>query len=452
MFQRGVLDNLTKWAKKADRKPLVLRGARQVGKTTLVGLFAQKFKQYLYLNLELAADKKPFENFTTIDVLVQTIFYEKNLAYAQKESTLIFIDEIQALPEALQILRYFYEQQPGIHVIAAGSLLETLFNANISFPVGRVEYLIVRPVSFIEFLSAIGETSALQQLHTIPLNDFAYDKLLVLFHTYAILGGMPEVIKNYAATKDFTALKNVYESLLTSYIDDVEKYAGSQAQVQHIRHAIQASYAMAGKRIKFEGFGKSNYGSREMGEALRTLEKALLLHLIYPVTDVVLPLLPDKKKSPRLQLLDTGLMNYSIGIQKEILNSKDLNTVYEGTLIEHLVGQELLTLEQGNIHGLHFWTREKKTAMAEVDYIYQFGTKLIPIEVKSGATGTLKSLHLYMDMAPHNIAIRFCAAPKNITAITTTAGKKYFLLTLPYFAVAKIEEYLTWFEAAIKKM
>ncbi len=452
MFQRGVLNNLTKWAEKADRKPLVLRGARQVGKTTLVGLFAKNFKQYLYFNLELAADRKPFEDFTTIDVLVQTLFYEKNLAYAEKESTLIFIDEIHSLPEALQILRYLYEQQPGIPVIAAGSLLETLFNANISFPVGRVEYLVVRPVSFIEFLAAIGETTALQQLHTIPLNDFAYNKLLALFHTYAILGGMPEVVKNYAATKDITALKNIYESLLTSYIDDVEKYAGSQAQVQHIRHAIQASYSLAGKRIKFEGFGKSNYGSREMGEALRTLEKALLLHLIYPVTDVVLPLLPDKKKSPRLQLLDTGLMNYSIGIQKEILGSKDLNNVYEGTLIEHLVGQELLTLEQGNIHGLHFWTREKKTAMAEVDYIYKFGTKLIPIEVKSGATGTLKSLHIYMDMAPHNMAIRFCAAPKNITAITTTAGTKYFLLTLPYFTVAKIEDYIIWFEEEIKKM
>lgn len=452
MFQRGVLDNLTKWAEKAERKPLVLRGARQVGKTTLVGLFAKNFKQYLYLNLELTADKKPFENFTTINVLVQTLFYEKNLVYAEKKSTLIFIDEIQALPEALQILRYFYEQQPAIHVIAAGSLLETIFKTNISFPVGRVEYLVVRPVSFIEFLAAIGETSALQQLHTIPLNDFAYDKLLSLFHTYAILGGMPEIVKNYAATKDITALKNIYESLLTSYIDDVEKYAGSQAQVQHIRHAIQSSYALAGKRIKFEGFGKSNYGSREMGEALRTLEKALLLHLIYPVTDVVLPLLPDKKKSPRLQLLDTGLMNYSTGIQKEILGSKDLNSVYEGILIEHLVGQELLTLEEGNIQGLHFWAREKKTSMAEVDYIYQFGTKLIPIEVKSGATGTLKSLHLYMDMAPHNMAIRFCAAPKNITAITTTAGTKYFLLTLPYFTIAKIEQYLIWFEEEIKKM
>ena len=452
MFERLILTDLGKWTKREDRKPLVLRGARQVGKTTLINLFSKNFKQYLYLNLELVADKAPFENFTNIDQLVQTLFFEKNKVYSKKDSTLIFIDEIQELPAALQILRYFYEQEPHIHVVAAGSLLETLFKTEVSFPVGRVEYLVVRPASFPEFLSAIGETTALEQLHTIPFNDFAYNKLLSLFHTYAIIGGMPEIVKKYAETKDITALKKIYESLLISYMDDVEKYATSQAQVQHIRHALQSGFAVAGRRIKFEGFGKSNYGSREMGEALRTLEKALLLHLVYPETNQVLPSLPDKKKSPRLQLLDTGLMNYSTGIQKEIIGTNNLDTVYEGVLIEHLVGQELLVLEDSNIHGLHFWVREKKTSQAEVDYLYKYNSKLIPVEVKSGATGTLRSLHLYMDLAPHNMAIRFCAAKKNITKITTQSGKEYYLLTLPYFLVTKIEEYLVWFEEEIKKM
>lgn len=446
MYRRNILAELEKWAKKKDRKPLVLRGARQVGKTTLVNMFANNFQHYIYLNLELKEDRKPFEDFTTIDVLVQTLFLQKNISVSRKENTLLFIDEIQELPEALQILRYFYEKEPAIPVIAAGSLLETIFNTEISFPVGRVEYLVVRPVSFDEFLLAIGETETLAQLQTIPFNDFAYDKLLSLFHTYALIGGMPEVVKQYAATKDVTDLSGIYNSLLTSYSDDVEKYAKGQAQVHQIRQVMQSMYAEAGKRIKFEGFGKSNYGSREMGEALRTLEKAMLVQLIYPNTAATLPLLPDKRKSPKLQLLDTGLLNFSLGIQKDIIGTKDLLTVYNGTVIEHLTGQEILTTHYSSLKALHFWVREKKTSMAEVDYLYAFDAKLIPVEVKAGVEGKLKSLHLYMDMAPHNLAVRFCAARPGISTITTATDKKYFLLTLPYFLASQIHSYLVWFE------
>jgi len=140
---------------------------------------------------------------------------------------------------------------------------------------------------------------------------------LKLFHTYALIGGMPEIVNHYATNKDLTALPPIYDSLIASYMDDVEKYASNSTQVMHIRHVIRTSFAQAGKRIKFAGFGNSEYRSREMGEALRTLEKALLIHLMYPNTAAILPLLPDIKKSPRLQLLDTGMLNYFIGIQKE---------------------------------------------------------------------------------------------------------------------------------------
>jgi predicted AAA+ superfamily ATPase len=141
MFARSIIAELKNWAAKPGRKPLVLRGARQVGKTTLVNQFAGQFEQYIYLNLELPADKAPFEKFTTIDTLLQSLFFIKNKSLAIKNKTLLFIDEIQETPEALNILRYFYESEPGIAVIAAGSMLETLFNKNISFPVGRVEFL-----------------------------------------------------------------------------------------------------------------------------------------------------------------------------------------------------------------------------------------------------------------------------------------------------------------------
>ncbi len=452
MFRRNIQWELDKWKLKNDRKPLALRGARQVGKTTTINLFAEKFEQYIYINLELPEERKPFEDFTTIDKLVQTIFFLKNKSHSNAGSTLIFIDEIQEVPAALNILRYFYEKAPEIHVIAAGSLLETLFNKDVSFPVGRVDFMVLRPVSFPEFLDALNESSSLEQLNKIPFPSFAFKKLIALYHTYALIGGMPEVIARYIKNRDLTELKSIYESLIVSYSDDVEKYATSTRQVEYIRHAMRASFSLAGNRIKFKGFGSSNYGSREMGEALRTLEKAMLLQLIYPVTDFKLPLLPNKKKSARLQVLDTGMLNYFIGVQKEIIGTDDLNKVYQGTIIEHLTGQELLAFQYNALSTLNFWVREKKTSTAEVDFIFPYEGKLIPIEVKSGSEGKLKSLHMFMNNVSHEMAIRFYAGELQISIVNTPEKKTYYLLNLPYFLVSKIEDYIKWFEGEITKM
>lgn len=445
MFKRQLLLELEKWRHNKPRKPLVIRGARQVGKTTLVNQFAAQYEQYIYLNLELSEDKEPFENFTSIENLINTLFFLKSKILAKKSTTLIFIDEIQEVPKALNTLRYFYELAPEISVIAAGSMLETLFDKNISFPIGRVEYKVIRPVSFPEFLSAIGETAALEQLTQVPIASFAQTKLLSLFHTYALIGGMPEIIQHYVTNKDLVALGPIYDSLISGYMDDVEKYAKSNAQILHIRHCIQSSFAQAGKRIKFEGFGNAAYKSREMGESLRTLQKALLLQLIYPCTTATVPMVPDIKKSPRLQILDSGLLNYFVGIQKEIIGTNDLNSIYQGTLIEHLIGQELLAFQYNALSALQFWVREKKESTAEVDYLFQYDGLIIPIEVKSGKEGTLKSLHSYMDIAPHNMAIRFYAGALNITDAITQNGKQYKILNLPYYLGSQIEKYIAWF-------
>lgn len=250
MIERRVIKELERWSQKKNRKPLVMRGARQVGKTTAIHLFARKFKQYIYLNLELLGDRQPFLQFTNIDTLTQALFFLKNMRYEQRADTLIFIDEIQEVPEAMNLLRYFYEQMPEISIIAAGSLLETIFNRDLTFPVGRVEFLVVRPVSFTEFLTALGEQSAIEQLQKIPFNDFAHDKILQLFHTYALIGGMPEIVNDYAANRDLTALASLYDGLLATYMDDVEKYASSN-QVDVMRHTIKTVFLEAGRRIKF---------------------------------------------------------------------------------------------------------------------------------------------------------------------------------------------------------
>jgi uncharacterized protein len=449
MFHRTILRELEIWLSKPDRKPLVIRGARQVGKTTVVRQFGERFEQYIYLNLEMRDDRQAFEHFRSLEHLLQTIFFQKKQLLSKKENTLIFIDEIQEVPEALQILRYFYEQEPAIKVIAAGSMLESLFDKHIHFPVGRVEYKVLRPASFPEFLGALGEEAALDQLHHIPCNEFAHARLLELYHLYALIGGMPEVVQHYAVNRDLVALDSIFDSLIASYLDDVEKYAKNDTQVLHLRHVIRSSFAEAGRRIQFSGFGKSLYRSREMGECLRILEKALLLHLVYPNTSVTLPLVPDLKKAPRLQVLDTGMLNHFVGITREIFGSEDLSSVYKGTLIEHLTGQELLATRFDALGAINFWVREKKESTAEVDFVLVHEGRIIPVETKSGKTGTLRSLHQFMDMSPHRLAVRLYAGAFSVTQVTTIQGKTFHLLNLPYYLATQIHEYLYWADRTI---
>lgn len=449
MFCRNIEKELKLWSNKPDRKPLLLRGARQVGKTTTVNTFAKNFGQYIYLNLETPADEVLFlQSGGDIHLFVQAIFIAKNKKFAARDNTLLFIDEIQQIPEAINLLRYFFEDYPEIRVIAAGSLLESIFNERHSVPVGRVEYLVMRPVSFPEFLGAIGQTAALEQLSIIPVNGFAHSTLLRLFHTYAFLGGMPEIVNKYAATKDLTALSPIYEQLINAYLDDAEKYARNHTLVRVIRQCIRVSFAEAGKRIKFQHFGRSDYKSREVAEALRALEKTFLLSLLYPTISATLPLQTDLRKSPRLQVLDTGMVNYFLGNQIDILGTDDLNKIHQGTIIEHLVGQELLAGQFNILSSLNFWVREKKTSLAEVDYVYSFENQLIPIEVKSGKDGSLKSLHLFMEQAPHNMAIRFYAGKLQLTDTVTPSGQPYRLLNLPYYLASQTAKYIAWLKHA----
>jgi uncharacterized protein len=444
MFYRIIHNELKNWSQSPTRRPLILRGARQVGKTTVVDAFGKTFEQYIKLNLETSDDKNLFTTSTDIHKLVQAIFFAKQKEFAKRAHTLLFIDEIQQVDGALNMLRYFYEEYPDLRVIAAGSLLETILHRKTQVPVGRVEYRVMRPVSFPEFLKALGYDLALEQLEHLPLNDFAHQTLLGLFHTYALIGGMPEIIANYADHRDLTALPVIYERLINAYLDDVEKYGKTDIHVRVIRHCIRVCFTEAGKRIKFQHFGRSDYSSREVADALRTLERVFLLSLLYPTVSPVLPLLPDLRKSPRLQVLDTGMMNYFLRIQTDILGTDDLNKVYQGTIIEHLVGQELLALQFNPLSSLNFWVREKKTALAEIDYVYPFESKLVPIEVKSGKTGSLKSLHSFMDEAPHDLAIRFWSKPLNLSTVTTPSGKSFRLLSLPYYLASQTEKYIAW--------
>ncbi len=444
MFKRDIIDELVKWKKSPIRKPLILRGARQVGKTTVVNMFADHYKQYIYLNLEQADESLDFGNYGNVEQLTEQIFFIFNKDISQIENTLLFIDEIQEKPGALNMLRYFYEKIPRLHVIAAGSLLETAINGQIKIPVGRVEYKILRPVSFHEFLLALKENQAAAALMEVPVKLYAHQKLLSLFHTYTLIGGMPEVIRHYIENRNLIALNDVYQSLIYSYIEDVEKYGRNTNLIQIIRHVINSSFLEAGNRIKFQGFGNSGYGSREVSEAMQTLQKVMIIQLVYPTINTSIPLLPDRKKSPRLQLLDTGMLNFFAGLQKELIVSKDIDSVYKGKIAEHIVGQELLAAQYNILNELHFWVREKSGASAEIDFVVLYNSMVIPIEVKSGATGTLRSLHLFMDLAEHEFAVRIYGGPLKVDRISTANGKEYTLLNLPFYLAARIDGYLNW--------
>ncbi|MDO9548955.1 MAG: AAA family ATPase [Candidatus Marinimicrobia bacterium] len=445
MFHRSIIEELRNWASQDRHKPLILRGARQVGKTVAVNMFAGEFDRYVYLDLQKEDDLNIFRQKLPIQQLVQMIALKKDVDLSSGKR-LIFIDEIQNSPEATGILRYFFEELPKIHIIAAGSLLEIMMeHRRISFPVGRVEYRYMYPLTFMEFLNATDKRLASNYLDTIPVPRLAHEILLQLFHTFTLIGGMPEVIQTFRETPDVVVLKKIYEGLMTTYLNDVAKYARSVMNAGLLRHAIESAPLEAGKRIKFQGFGNSDYRSREMSEVLKTLERAMLLKLIYPTTSVQIPAQPCLKKSPRLQFLDTGLLNYRAGLQVSFFEHDNLHAFYQGKIAEHIVYQEIIASDCLTDQKPVFWTRETKQSNAEVDYLLPYRDVLIPVEIKAGKSGSLRSLHQFMDRVEHPWAIRLYAGEISVDRVRTTKGKFFHLLNLPYYLSGKISSYAEWF-------
>ncbi len=445
IFKRKAEQHLKAWKKCSNRKPLILRGARQVGKTTLVKEFAKSYKYSVLLNLEKPSDVAWFNNYDEAKAIVESLFLFKNISIASIGETLLFIDEVQESPNAIQMLRYFYEEFPKLNVIAAGSLLEFAMKEVKSFPVGRVEYLYMNPLNFMEYLEAIGHQAALEHIEKVPYESIAHTVLLNLFNQYAIIGGMPEVLKRNIESESLTELPNVYESIWGTYRNDVEKYAANETERKVIKHIMSTAHLYIDQRIKFQNFGQSNYRSREVGEAMRKLDDARIIQLIYPTTDVEIPVKPDLRKSPRLQFLDTGLINNELGIQAEMLAFKDLSNSYKGAVIPHLITQELISLNTIIDKKPHFWIREKKQSSSEVDLVVTYQDKAIPIEIKSGREGTLKSLHQFVERTNHPYAVRMYAGEFNVVKTKTPGGVTYFLMNMPYFLGTKIHEYIEFF-------
>lgn len=269
-----------------------------------------------------------------------------------------------------------------------------------------MEYLAIHACSFIEYLTPTGEGRFVDLIRTVTLPDAFHTEMAQHFKMYALIGGMPEVVARYAADRDILGLSKVYNQQLNAYKNDVEKYAETNTQTNVIRYILEEGWAFSGQIITLGGFAESPYKARETSEAFRTLNKAMLLELVYPTSNVIMPAVTDLKKSPKLFWLDAGLVNYSARIQKEYILTSDLMDTWRGMASEQIVAQELKALFSEVGVKRNYWMRNKRGSTAEVDFVFIHDGRIIAIEVKSGHNAHLKSIHQFMNETNHDIAVR----------------------------------------------
>ncbi len=395
---------------------MLIRGARQVGKSYTVQEFGENgFDNLVTVNFELQPEfEKCFSSLVPGEIVDKLAIMAK--ADIQASKTLLFLDEIQQCPRAIASLRYFYEQMPELHVIGAGSLLEfALAKSDFSMPVGRIQFLHMRPLSFAEFLWAMGEGRARNKMETdlAGVDEAVHEHLLPLLRQYMLLGGMPAVVAEYLAGKNIRRALKIQTLIAQSYRNDFGKYA-SAGKHRHLQKAFLQIPKLVGQKIKYAHIDP-DVQSRNIKEAILLLEQAGVTTRVKKTSGDAPPLEAMAKEGYYKALfLDIGLMQNLCGLAGEIPFSQDLLSINRGALAEQFVGQELLAYQdRDQVPALYYWTRDARGSKAEVDYLYQHGSTILPIEVKAGKTGRLKSLHMFLAkyQCPYGIRIsqeRFC--------------------------------------------
>ena len=403
-MKRLISKQLADWKEKPNRKPLILRGARQVGKTYSITRFGEDaFAQHVKIDFEKQRERrKIFDGDLSPDRLIQLIELETNVDIVAGK-TLLFLDEIQLCPRALVALRYFYEELPELHIIAAGSLLEFEME-RISFPVGRVEFMYLFPLTFEEFLINLSQERLNDcrpsLFDTQPIEEVIHERLLEKLKDFFIIGGMPEAVNTYIRSQSFKAVRKVHEDLITALIQDLLKYE-KRLDNDLVREVLETIPQYVGSEIKYNQLSR-NASHYKIKQVLNTLEKALLISLVRSSSASELPLGGNINKSSfKLCMLDIGLMQFLCGIPAgEIIQSEDLLATYKGSLCEQFIGQELRAAGGSQNHQLFYWSRAAKSSNAEVDYLLARDGRIVPIEIKHGPAGRLKSLHRYMEEHP----------------------------------------------------
>ncbi|HEW98430.1 MAG: AAA family ATPase [Candidatus Parabeggiatoa sp. nov. 3] len=452
-MQRLQLKLLQKWIDKKKRKPLIIRGARQVGKSTLVELFAKQHQRTLVnVNLERYPELSPVFSTKDPQQIIQQIEVLPRMDRISNE-TLLFLDEIQAVPEAIPALRYFYEERPELPLISAGSLLEFTLSAHqFSMPVGRVQYLHMGPMTFTEFLSALGE----DKLHHIvthyqlgqEISKIAHQRLLQILRTYYFVGGMPEAVAVFAETSSYREVSEVHHSIIDTYREDFPKYAGSR-NLKRILNVFNFAARNVGVKVKYSNISRQDQ-SVTLKKDLELLSMARVMSKVVHSHCSGIPLQADiEEKVYKLLFLDVGMMNAICGLNWRVISQlDDIKLVNEGAIAEQFIGQHLQALlaETPN-RELTYWLREGRSYNAEVDFVIALEGNLIPIEVKSGATGSLKSLHQFMGNKQAPFAIRFDTALPTVNQLDVVIHidkqRKhicYSLISLPLYLVERLSE------------
>ena len=419
MYYKRFIDNyLSDWAKRKVHKPILLRGARQVGKSTAVRHLGEKFKYFVEINLEKQPD---YKTLFKQDLDVKRIVPQMAAMYGTPivpGETLLFIDEIQECEEAIMAMRYFKEDMVGLHVIAAGSLLEFVLDDLPTFGVGRIHSMYMFPMTFDEFLLANGENLLMEARNqasaTSPLPEPLHDKLVQLLRTFMLVGGMPESVVKWVETHDYLQCQEVQDDILTGYEDDFPKYK-KKIDPQLLSATMKSAAVQATKKFVYAKV-PGEYKTAEVKKAVEMLIKAGILIAVTHSDANGLPLGDEKDESTRkMLLLDTGLMlrllNMTLGdisaITTQILTASAADLVNKGTVAEMLAGLELLHYRTPNLkHELYYWLRQAKNSTAEVDYLLSKDMKVMPFEVKAGVQGGMKSLWSFMHEKKLTEAIR----------------------------------------------
>ncbi|MGC8990368.1 MAG: ATP-binding protein [Verrucomicrobiia bacterium] len=438
---------LSEWRNRPGRKPLLIRGARQVGKTYLVEHWgAGQFDWVLTVDLERERDLHSLFSQTDPGRVLQELSLLRGRS-AAPGTTLLFLDEIQACPAALALLRYFHELLPQLHVIAAGSLLDfALREFQYTMPVGRIEFLHLHPLSFEEFVAATEGEALAGYLKTwrlaTPPSEALARRLAEALRNYFFVGGMPEAVAAYAARKDFLEVQRIQTALVETMQADFAKY-GPRRLHDLMRKTYRHVAQNVGRKIKFVNISREDR-SAEVRRALELLTLSRLVHPVVHTSANGLPLGAEQdERHFKALFLDIGLVNRLCGLP--LASVEDLVTVHEGALAEQFVGQQLLSAAPAFEDArLFYWAREARNANAEVDFVIGWQQDILPVEVKAGKTGTLRSLFQFLREKGRRRAVRFHAGAPVLENVKLPgqAGTTVQLLSLPLYAAGQLDRLL----------
>ncbi len=431
MYRNKIIE-LKKWKDSKNRKPLIIRGARQVGKTWLMKEFGKEYyKNYAYINFDDNLRMNSlFENDFDIERIIRGLEIEAGISIDPKD-TLIILDEIQETPNALKALKYFYENANQYHIISAGSLLGVAMHSGTSFPVGKVDFLDLAPLSFEEFLEAVGEKDYAKLIQS---NDFNFinvfsSKLKELLKLYYYIGGMPEVVKTYVENKNLLEIRNVQKKLLIAYEQDFSKHAPANIvpRIRQLWQNIPTQLAKENKKFIY-GLVREGARAREYEIALSWLIDCGLVYQVNRVNNSKIPLSAYQDFSAfKLYILDVGLLCAMAGVDsRTILEGNDIFEEFKGSLTEQYV---LCQLKECTKLDVFYWSADR--GIAEVDFITQIGSNNIPIEVKASENLQAKSLKSFVDN--YNTKI-------NIRTSMSNYRKEDWLINIPLYCIGNIEK------------